>query len=205
MTKILLQGGNVLDPAHGSLLLRHDVLIENDRIVDVSATPIDAPNASDMQRIDVTGKTVMPGLIDCHVHVLASLANLGANALQPGSLTSIRALPIVEAMLNRGFTTVRDAGGADWGLAQAIAIGLVPGPRIFPSGKALSQTGGHGDFRPRSDVLEPCSCAFRAGLHLNPHLRMTWERQRDKVSPLLRTCQNVNPLQSLVVLRISIR
>src|SRR5450830_141184 len=160
MTKILLQGGNVLDPAHGSLLLRHDVLIENDRIIDVSSTPIDAPDA---KRIDVSGKTVMPGLIDCHVHVLASLANLGANALQPGSLTSIRALPIVEAMLNRGFTTVRDAGGADWGLAQAIAIGLVPGPRIFPSGKALSQTGGHGDFRPRSDVLEPCSCAFRAG------------------------------------------
>ena len=95
MTKILLQGGNVLDPALGSLLLRHDVLIENDRIIEVSATPIDAPNASDMQRIDVTGKTVMPGLIDCHVHVLASLANLGANALQPGSLPSIRALPFV--------------------------------------------------------------------------------------------------------------
>lgn len=160
MTKILLKGGNVLDPALGSLFPRHDVLIEKDRIIDVSATPLEVSGA---RVIDVTGKTVMPGLIDCHVHVLASLANLGLNALQPGSLTSIRALPIVEAMLNRGFTSVRDAGGADWGLAQAIAIGLVPGPRIFPSGKALSQTGGHGDFRPRSDVLEPCSCAFRAG------------------------------------------
>ncbi|CAG9176732.1 amidohydrolase family protein [Cupriavidus respiraculi] len=160
MTRILISGGNVLDPAQGKMLPRHDVLIDGDRIVQVSATPIDAPDA---QRIDAGGKTVMPGLIDCHVHVLASLANLGLNAVQPNVLVAIRALPILKAMLSRGFTTVRDAGGADWGLSQAVATGLVPGPRIFPSGKALSQTGGHGDFRPRSDVLEPCSCAFRAG------------------------------------------
>src|SRR5450830_1382279 len=146
MTQILLKGGNVLDPAHGSLLIRHDVLIEDDRITQVSATPIDAPAA---QSIDVSGKTVMPGLIDCHVHVLASIANLGLNAVQPNVLAAIRALPIIKAMLERGFTTVRDAGGADWGLSHAIASGLVPGPRIFPSGRALSQTGGHGDFRPR--------------------------------------------------------
>lgn len=160
MKQILLKGGNVLDPAHGSLLQRHDVLIEGERIADVSATPIHAPTA---QVIDLCGKTVMPGLIDCHVHVLASLANLGLNAVQPNVLVALRAVPIMKAMLERGFTTVRDAGGADWGLSQAIETGLVPGPRIFPSGKALSQTGGHGDFRPRADVLEPCSCAFRAG------------------------------------------
>jgi len=160
MKQILLRGGNVLDPAHGSLLQRHDVLIEGERIAEVSATPIHAPTA---QVIDLAGKTVMPGLIDCHVHVLASLANLGLNAVQPNVLVAFRAMPIMKAMLERGFTTVRDAGGADWGLSQAIETGLVPGPRIFPSGKALSQTGGHGDFRPRADVLEPCSCAFRAG------------------------------------------
>ncbi len=163
MTRILLQGGNVLDPAHGSLLRRHDVLIDGERIAAVSATPLDLPDAPDLRRIDVAGKTVMPGLIDCHVHVLASLANLGLNATQPNVLVAIRALPIMRAMLERGFTTVRDAGGADWGLSQAVASGLIPGPRIFPSGKALSQTGGHGDFRPRGDTLEPCSCAFRAG------------------------------------------
>ncbi|MFX7824799.1 hypothetical protein ABTK20_20615, partial [Acinetobacter baumannii] len=81
MTKILLKGGNVLDPALGSLFPRHDVLIEKDRIIDVSAAPLEVSGA---RVIDVTGKTVMPGLIDCHVHVLASLANLGLNALQPG-------------------------------------------------------------------------------------------------------------------------
>jgi imidazolonepropionase-like amidohydrolase len=160
MTQILLQGGNVLDPVRGALLPRHDVLIDGERIVEVSATPIHAPHA---RVIDVTGKTVMPGLIDLHVHVLASLANLGVNAVQPNVLVAFRAMPIMRGMLERGFTTVRDAGGADWGLSQAVATGLIPGPRIFPSGKALSQTGGHGDFRPRSDTLEPCSCAFRAG------------------------------------------
>ncbi|RZT41977.1 metal-dependent hydrolase family protein [Cupriavidus agavae] len=160
MTQILLKGGNVLDPVRGALLPRHDVLIDGERIVEVSATPIQAPNA---RVIDATGKTVMPGLIDLHVHVLASLANLGLNAVQPNVLVAFRAVPIMRSMLERGFTTVRDAGGADWGLSQAVATGLIPGPRIFPSGKALSQTGGHGDFRPRSDTLEPCSCAFRAG------------------------------------------
>ncbi|CAJ0721331.1 Adenine deaminase [Ralstonia edaphis] len=160
MSQILLKGGSVLDPAHGKPLPRADVLIDGERIVEVSEQGIVAPHA---QQIDVTGKTVMPGLIDCHVHVLASLANLGVNAVQPNVLVAFRAMPIMKAMLERGFTTVRDAGGADWGLSQAIATGLIPGPRIFPSGKALSQTGGHGDFRPRSDVLEPCSCAFRAG------------------------------------------
>lgn len=160
MTQILLKGGNVLDPVRGALLARHDVLIDGERIVEVSAAAISAPHA---KVIDVSGKTVMPGLIDLHVHVLASLANLGINAVQPNVLVAFRAMPIMRGMLERGFTTVRDAGGADWGLSQAVATGLIPGPRIFPSGKALSQTGGHGDFRPRSDTLEPCSCAFRAG------------------------------------------
>lgn len=160
MTTTVIRGGNVLDLAQGSLRAAHDVVIEHDRIIRVSAEPVDVLGAA---IIDARGKTVMPGLIDCHVHVLASNANLGLNAAQPNVLTAIRALPILKAMLARGFTTVRDAGGADWGLTQAIETGLVPGPRIFASGKALSQTGGHGDFRPRGDVLEPCSCCFRAG------------------------------------------
>jgi imidazolonepropionase-like amidohydrolase len=77
-----------------------------------------------------------------------------------------RAIPIMKAMLRRGFTTVRDAAGADWGIKSAIEEGSVIGPRLFISGRALSQTGGHGDPRPRSDHLRPwntCSCCFRAG------------------------------------------
>ncbi|MBN3857832.1 amidohydrolase family protein [Paraburkholderia sp. Ac-20340] len=160
MPATILKGGNVLDLERGVLLEHHHVVIEDGMIVEVSDRPIDLPNA---HSVDVRGKTVMPGLIDCHVHVLASNANLGSNAAQPNILAAIRALPILDAMLARGFTSVRDAGGADWALMQAVETGLVPGPRIFPSGKALSQTGGHGDFRPRGDLLEPCSCCFRTG------------------------------------------
>jgi len=79
----------------------------------------------------------------------------------PNALGIIKALPILRGMLSRGFTTVRDAGGADWALAQASESGLIDAPRIFPAGKALSQTGGHGDFRARSDQLESCACSFR--------------------------------------------
>ncbi|AJY40238.1 amidohydrolase family protein [Burkholderia humptydooensis] len=160
MTLKVIQGGNVLDLERGIVLKRHHVVIDGERIVDVTDREPDLPGA---RVIDAHGKTVMPGFIDCHVHVLASNANLGANAAQPNILAVIRALPILDAMLSRGFTSVRDAGGADWSLMHAIDTGLVPGPRIFPSGKALSQTGGHGDFRPRGDSLEPCSCCFRAG------------------------------------------
>ncbi|SDV48066.1 metal-dependent hydrolase family protein [Chitinasiproducens palmae] len=160
MTVTVLRGGDVLDVHTGNVLASHDVVIDGDRIVEV-ARNAQVPAGAEL--VDVRGKTVMPGLIDCHVHVLASRANLGTNAQMPNILVALRAVPILDAMLARGFTSVRDAGGADWALAQAVEQGIVSGPRIFASGKALSQTGGHGDFRPRGDVLEPCSCCFRAG------------------------------------------
>ncbi|AIO67674.1 metal-dependent hydrolase family protein [Burkholderia oklahomensis] len=160
MALIVIRGGNVLDVARGEWLPHHHVVIERERIVEVSER---APALADAHVIDALGKTVMPGLIDCHVHVLASHANLGSNAAQPNLLAAMRALPILRAMLLRGFTSVRDAGGADGGLAQAIALGLVTGPRLFPSGKALSQTGGHGDFRMTGDSADPCDCHARAG------------------------------------------
>jgi imidazolonepropionase-like amidohydrolase len=101
-----------------------------------------------------------------HVHVLATQLNLNTQGVLPNALVMYRALPIMKAMLRRGFTTVRDAAGADWGIKSAVEEGSVIGPRLFISGRALSQTGGHGDPRPRSDHLRPwntCSCCFRAG------------------------------------------
>lgn len=162
-SRLILRNSQLLDPQQGKLLGGLEVLIEGERVVAVR--PQGTGPDGDAQVIDLGGRTLMPGMIDCHVHVLASNANLGMNALQPNAIIMYRALPILEAMLNRGFTTVRDAGGADWALARSIALGLVPGPRIFASGKALSQTGGHGDMRARGDLLlsEPCSCCFRAG------------------------------------------
>jgi len=162
-SRLILRNAQLLDPEQGKLLGGLEVLIEGERVSAVR--PQGTGPDGDAQVIDLGGRTLMPGMIDCHVHVLASNANLGMNALQPNAIIMYRALPILEAMLNRGFTTVRDAGGADWALARSIALGLVPGPRIFASGKALSQTGGHGDMRARGDLLlsEPCSCCFRAG------------------------------------------
>jgi imidazolonepropionase-like amidohydrolase len=161
--RLILRNGQLLDLAKGERFGGMEVVIEADRIVAVRPQGTDIEPGAHL--LDLAGRTLMPGMIDCHVHVLASNANLGMNALQPNAIIMYRALPILEAMLNRGFTTVRDAGGADWALARSIALGLVPGPRIFASGKALSQTGGHGDMRARGDLLlsEPCSCCFRAG------------------------------------------
>ena len=101
--------------------------------------------------VDGGGRVVMPGLIDCHVHVIAGTADLALNALLPDSLVAARAAVIMRGMLHRGFTTVRDVGGADWGLKQAQAEGAIEGPRLVISGKALSQTGGHTDSRGRWD------------------------------------------------------
>lgn len=103
------------------------------------------------QVIDLAGKIVMPGLIDAHVHVIAALVNLGQNSAQPNEVAAFRAAKIMHAMLMRGFTTVRDVGGAGYGLVMAQELGLIQGPRLNISGKALGQTGGHTDFRGRFD------------------------------------------------------
>jgi imidazolonepropionase-like amidohydrolase len=124
------------------------VLVEGGRIAEVADRPIAA--AAD-RRIDARGRTLLPGLIDCHVHVVASLVDLGRNALLPDSLVAARAARIMHGMLMRGFTTVRDVGGADIGLKLAVEEGAILGPRLVIAGKALSQTGGHGDPRGRFD------------------------------------------------------
>jgi imidazolonepropionase-like amidohydrolase len=151
MTSLLFTGGRFLDPERSELLDGVAVLVEGDRIREVSDRPIAAPGA---ERIDLAGRTLMPGLIDCHVHVVAASVDLAANAMAPSSLAALRAARILRELLMRGFTTVRDAGGADHGLVRAIDEGLVEGPRLVISGKALSQTGGHGDGRARSNDRE---------------------------------------------------
>ena len=157
---ILFQHADILDPAAGLLLKDRFVLVDGETIREVSEKPPAAPGA---RVIDARGKVLMPGLIDCHVHCLASQVHLGRLANLPNVLAVLRAVPLLRGMLERGFTTVRDAGGADYSLAEATRSGVIDGPRIFPSGRALSQTGGHGDFRERSDIIEPCACTPKIG------------------------------------------
>ena len=160
MNSILFRNAALFDPARPELVPGVSVLVEGGRIREVSDRPITSASAD---VVDLKGRTLMPGLIDCHVHVLASAYNLGAVAKLANVLATLRAVPILEGMLMRGFTTVRDAGGADANLVQAVETGLVRGPRIFPSGRALSQTGGHGDSRPRSDTIDTCACGQKVG------------------------------------------
>jgi imidazolonepropionase-like amidohydrolase len=123
------------------------VLVEGGTIREVGK----AVSSAKAKVVDLKGKTLMPGLIDAHVHVVAGVADLGRNAQLPDSLVTARSFVIMREMLMRGFTTVRDVGGADFGLKQATEEGHFPTPRLVISGKALSQTGGHADFRGRYD------------------------------------------------------
>ncbi|MBV8355146.1 MAG: amidohydrolase family protein, partial [Candidatus Eremiobacteraeota bacterium] len=105
--------------------------------------------------LDAGGRIVMPGLIDAHFHAYAVTAQIRQLEWTPPSLLAHQARPLLEAALRRGFTTVRDAAGADAGLAAAVESGLIDGPRIFFGGRALTMTGGHGDTR---GAYEPCGC-----------------------------------------------
>lgn len=147
-TPLLFINATLVDGVSDTALKNHQLLVEDGKISQISAGSIDAPSAT---VVDLKGKTLMPGLIDCHVHVIASSANLGQNAMLPDSLITARAGKIMQGMLNRGFTTVRDVGGADYGLKQALEEGLLSGPHLMICGKALSQTGGHTDYRGRYD------------------------------------------------------
>src|SRR6201999_3340629 len=93
--------------------------------------------------VDCGGRTVMPGLIDSHVHVVLSDVVLRNLESVPLTLMTARAADLMRRMLDRGFTSVRDTGGADWGLKEATEKGLLPGPRLFIAGRAIGPTGGH--------------------------------------------------------------
>ena len=157
MTRIAFTHATVFDSLAGVLRPGGTVIVEDDRITDVlfDATPVD-----DALTVDVGGGTLLPGLIDAHVHVTSTVPDFLKLAMMPTSLVVAQSKDIMEGMLERGFTTVRDAAGADHGLVEAIERGHFRGPRLLIAGQAISQTGGHGDMRPigvRGPML--CSCA----------------------------------------------
>jgi imidazolonepropionase-like amidohydrolase len=132
------------------------VVVEDDRIKDVLHHGSVGALPGPVTTIDCGGRTLMPGLTDAHVHICAVEANvLDQYRLIPPSLLAARALRRAEECLMQGFTTVRDAGGADYGFREAIAEGWAPGPRLLVSGNYLSQTGGHGDKRRRAEWRGP--------------------------------------------------
>ncbi len=156
MGLVLFENCTLLDTMGGALLPNHHVLVEDDRIAEVSDKPI---RVRDALTLDAGERTLMPGLIDAHVHPTITTMNLETTLRKPITLVMHEARIILEGMLTRGFTTIRDAAGGDYGLATAVDRGLIRGPRIFYCGRALSQTGGHGDQRPLEDDprLDTCS------------------------------------------------
>lgn len=155
MTSYLFKSCQLLDTRKGKLRSNTDVLIEDDLIKEVSDTPIQAKNAT---VFDLGGKVLMPGLIDCHVHVFLSEVDLRRLRDTPLTLMTAKSAPTMRRTLMRGFTTVRDTGGADAGIRQAVADGLLPGPRLFIAGPVISQTGGHGDWRQHTESHFECAC-----------------------------------------------
>jgi len=154
-----IRHATVFDSAAGTLLPNRNIVIEDQRIVAVTAEPLQVDDAA--QVIDAGARVVLPGLIDAHVHVVAGSHDLTAWALQPPSMVVAHSSRIMRDMLLRGFTSVRDAAGADFGLQEAVARGLFEGPRLFIAGFPVSQTGGHADMRPKGARLREmfCSCA----------------------------------------------
>ncbi len=147
MTRTLFHGGDLFDGT-GADPAPADVVVEDDRIVDVGA-----PGSLDGDAdVDLDGRTLLPGLFDCHVHVVFSGLDLLRDLQRPFSYRFFLAARNLEATLRAGITSVRDAAGADAGVKRAVEDGLVPGPRLQISIDILSQTGGHGDEH------YPCGC-----------------------------------------------
>ena len=134
-----------------------DVRIESGRIAAVSPSPLPADDP-DTTIVDAAGRFLMPGMIDAHWHACMAANTMTDLLTADEGYTQIRAAREAERTLLRGFTTIRDAGGPVFGLKRAIDEGICPGPRIFPCGSLISQTGGHGDFRAVYDIPHPFDC-----------------------------------------------
>ncbi|SIR69857.1 metal-dependent hydrolase family protein [Williamsia sterculiae] len=151
MTLTLFRDAAVLDVGAGEIRPDQAVLVEDGLIREVGSTT-EVTSTNPDRVIDAGGRTLMPGLIDGHVHVyFQSFKTEELMGWMPSYLVS-KATRSLGDMLQRGFTTVRDTGGADFALAQAIDEGLVDGPRLIFGGMALTQTGGHADGRGPGDI-----------------------------------------------------
>ncbi|WP_226573413.1 metal-dependent hydrolase family protein [Acuticoccus sediminis] len=159
MTMYLFKNLKLLDPAFDEPHEGYEVLVEGEKIREVSDTPISSDTAT---VVDCGGKVLMPGLIDCHVHCMHDEVYMRRMEDVPLTLAAARGAKRIKAMLDRGFTTVRDTGGTDWGMKTAVEKGLIPGPRLFIAGRSIGPTGGHSDGRGRTNPGFACPCCNTA-------------------------------------------
>ena len=155
---ILLENARIFDGYNADCAEGMSVLIEGSTIREVSDRPI---RADETRKIDVAGKTLMPGLIDLHIHAYFSDLNAKIVDSRDAPYRTAHAVKKLGHALDCGFTTVRDIGGGDYPLAAAIEDKLIRGPRFFYAGKVLSMTGGHVDYRTPNEMHHThgyCSC-----------------------------------------------
>jgi imidazolonepropionase-like amidohydrolase len=159
--KYVLTNANVIDPVDGSIQYSATVRLEQGTVQSVSQEDSVHPSEEDAQILDLEGKYVLPGLWDCHVHLAAvqGCASFDEILKLPPGVSLLRQPEIGQAMLDRGFTTVRDCGGALLPLKLAFEQGIHPGPRLFIAGRQLSQSGGCSDGRSAFDESQCCGGA----------------------------------------------
>jgi len=147
--RILFKNANIFDGKNERLLKNRHLLVEGNKIKRIAKTPITVDNNTKV--IDAQGRTLMPGMIDVHSHLAIATGMPTLKGDIKADELGIRTAVVAKAFLNDGFTSVRDLGGPTFGVKHTIDEGLVPGPRIFPSGAFITQTSGHGDFRLPAD------------------------------------------------------
>lgn len=159
---VLFTNVNVFDGVHEKSVKNASVLVEGGLIKRVSDSNI---GRKGVMVINGGGRTLMPGLINAHYHTMFASITLPEGMNTSEGYVNIKAARNAEKLLMQGFTTVRDMGGNSFGLKRAIDEGIIPGPRIYPSGPIISQTSGHADFRPYTAV--PTSAAEPLPDYLN--------------------------------------
>ncbi|MGQ9646217.1 MAG: amidohydrolase family protein [Thermodesulfobacteriota bacterium] len=155
MDTLILKNATIIDGTGNAPLPNGCVVVEGERIKEIlPGTPGTAPPQATV--IDCRHQTLLPGLIDAHIHVGAVEANIMEQQRRTyTSMLVIRSLQVIKETLDQGFTTARDAGGADPGFREAVRLGYIQGPRLFVAGYPLSQTGGHGDSRLPTETFSP--------------------------------------------------
>src|SRR5215469_10580479 len=152
MSSFLFKNAQVVLEGHSQRQPSFNILVKDNCIAAVTRDPIDPRDA---MVIDVGGRTLMPGLIDAHAHI-TGLSLSPKNLAYPAADLVVAAANYLRNSLMAGFTTIREAGGADYSIAHLLQQGTIIGPRLFYSGKALTQTGGGADFRTPIELTDPC-------------------------------------------------
>lgn len=158
---------NIVDPASGLIQYNQTLITIEGKIAYIGSESSVPDSLTELETVDCQGKYLSPGLFDAHVHLCAvpGFSDLSKAFGNPNDVHLLRQPYTASQMLHRGFTSIRDCGGAQLALKEAIDDGVFPGPRVFISGHALSQFGGHGDLRGSHEPTECCG-----GTHNNNHL-----------------------------------